>query len=113
MQIIVFRNAENKPSLVVPTHEAASQIGVDFIARKDVPAGCRYLILEIDDLPSPDVWSAWDVSDDALTSGVGGYFGAGTDLDVIAAALVEGQCWVRCRHQVTSEESEFCVGAAA
>jgi hypothetical protein len=59
MKMIIYPQEDNSIAVVVPVPECTISIGE--IARKDVPAGLPYLIIEADDLPKDmDFFSAWE-----------------------------------------------------
>lgn len=70
---IAYKNDDGGLSILIPAPEAVATYGIDAIARKDVPAGKPYKILDVADLPSDrSQRHAWTIDDAALIDGVGG-----------------------------------------
>lgn len=71
-QRIIYLTDEGIVAVIIPAPEAVAQYGIDAIARKDVPEGRPYKIVDAADIPSDrsarDLWTV-DVAD--LTDGVG------------------------------------------
>ena len=68
---IIYKN-ENGVSVLHPTEEALSFMTIEEIAKKDVPTGLPYKIVEDDYLPTDRTFrDAWTVDDSILTDGVG------------------------------------------
>ena len=58
-QQIIFPNNDGTIAIVYPTLECG--LTISEIARKDVPAGKPYLILNTSDMPqSYEFWAAWE-----------------------------------------------------
>lgn len=69
---IIYQNDEGGVAIIVPSQEALDQYGIDAIAKKDVPAGKPYKIVDTVDVPSDRTFrAAWEVDTAALTDGVG------------------------------------------
>jgi hypothetical protein len=71
MQLIIYRQDNGIPAVVVPTQEALDAHGIEAIAVKDVPAGKPFAIIDAADLPTTPQ-ETWVVDDADLTDGVGG-----------------------------------------
>ena len=71
MQVIIYRQDSGVPAVVVPTQDALDKFGIQAIARKDVPPGKPYKIVESDDLPVSEVQENWTVDEADLTDGFG------------------------------------------
>jgi hypothetical protein len=69
-QVIIYNHDNDTPILVVPSPEALAQYGIYAIALKDVPAGKRFKIVNVDDLPDAPQ-EIWEIDDIDLTDGVG------------------------------------------
>lgn len=70
---IVYQGDEGELCILIPTSEAMLAYGVDAIARKDVPYGRPYKIIDASDIPSDrSDRDAWFVDADGLTDGRGG-----------------------------------------
>lgn len=79
-QVIIFNNDNGGVSVLRPTDNSLSAIGINAIAKKDVPSGKPYKIIDSTELP-PN-WSereSWKVDELNLTDGIGWRIGAGTD----------------------------------
>ena len=69
---IVYKNVDGGVSIVHPTEEALSVMTIDEIAKKDVPTGIAYAIVEDDFIPTDRTYrDAWVVDESILTDGVG------------------------------------------
>lgn len=56
-QCIIYPTPENKLAIIIP---ASCGLSIDEIARKDVPAGLPYLIIDANDIPSDRTYrEAW------------------------------------------------------
>jgi hypothetical protein len=71
-QVIIYNQDNSIPAVVMPTQEALDLHGIMAIARKDVPAGKRFKIINSVDLPQDAPQETWTVDDADLTDGVGG-----------------------------------------
>ena len=69
---IIYINDAGGVSVVVPSPDYLAQYGILHIARKDVPAGKQFRIIDASQLPPRDQRSAWEVHPSELTDGVGG-----------------------------------------
>lgn len=69
---IIFKADDSRVAVIIPSQEALDLYGIDAIAKKDVPAGKPYKIIDASMAP-PDrsLRDAWTVDDTALTDGVG------------------------------------------
>ena len=69
---IIYKNNSGGVSVVYPTEEALSFMTIDEIAKKDVPTGIAYAIVEDDFIPTDRTYrDAWVVDESILTDGVG------------------------------------------
>lgn len=69
---IIFKNDLGGVSIIVPTQEAVDTYGIDAIAKKDVPFGRPYKIIDAADIPADRrLRDAWTVGEADLTDGVG------------------------------------------
>lgn len=67
-QVIVFQNDAGGVSVIHPTGE----LPIEEVARKDVPSGARYAIVDTDTIPIDRTFrSAWEVEHGNLNDGVG------------------------------------------
>ena len=66
---IIFKNTDGSIGIIVPTNCGLS---VEEIARKDVPTGLSYKIVNVSDISSDRTFrNAWTIDDAELTDGVG------------------------------------------
>ena len=69
---IIFKNNTGGVSIIHPTDEALSLMTIDEIAKKDVPTGLPYKIVEDSEVPTDRTFrDAWVVDEASLTDGVG------------------------------------------
>ena len=69
---IIYKNLNGGVSVVHPTEEALSVMTIDDIAKKDVPTGIAYAIVEDSFIPTDRTYrDAWVVDESILTDGVG------------------------------------------
>ncbi len=88
-QVILFKQDNGIPAIIIPTSEALDLYGVDIIAKKDVPFGKPYKIVDnisenfpldgtFNELGEPNIdktfRSAWEIDESLLTDGVGSNF---------------------------------------
>jgi hypothetical protein len=73
--IIVYQIEDNGVAIVTPTEDALNLLGINEIARKDVPSGVPYRIIDSSDIPEDRVFrNAWEID---MTTPDG--FGIGSD----------------------------------
>ena len=69
---IIYKNENGGVSVIYPTDEALSLMTIDEIAKKDVPTGLPYKIVEDLEVPTDRTFrDAWAVDEASLTDGVG------------------------------------------
>lgn len=69
---IIFANQDGSIGIVHPTAEALATMSMHEIARKDVPTGRPYKIVQDEDIPTDRTFrDAWEVDVATLTDGVG------------------------------------------
>ena len=69
---IIYKNENGGVSVITPTEEALSFMTIDEIAKKDVPTGLPYKIVEDSEVPTDRTFrDAWTVDEATLTDGVG------------------------------------------
>ena len=69
---IIYKNENGGVSVIYPTDEALSFMTIDEIAKKDVPTGLPYKIVEDSEIPADRTFrDAWVVDEASLTDGVG------------------------------------------
>lgn len=60
-QVIIYQNETGGVSIVYPTQEAVSVLGIESVARKDVPAGVAFLIADASLIPEDRTFrEAWE-----------------------------------------------------
>jgi hypothetical protein len=66
-QRIIYKH-ESGIAVIIPTGE----LSVEATARKDVPTGLPYKIVDVSEIPADRTWrQAWDIDEAELTDGVG------------------------------------------
>lgn len=69
---IIFKNENGGVSILHPTGEALSFMTIDEIAKRCVPTGVRYKIIEDSEIPTDRTFrDAWTVDEATLTDEVG------------------------------------------
>ena len=69
---IIYKNTDGTINILIPTPEALQNMTVDAIARKDVPTGLNYKIVNTSDISTDRTFrDAWTIADAELTDGVG------------------------------------------
>ena len=71
MQAIIFNNENKYPSVFFPSQEALGKYSMLDIAKRVVPAGKPFAIVDAADLPDAPQ-ETWVVDDADLTDGIGG-----------------------------------------
>jgi len=72
MKRIIYKNLDNSVSIIVPTDEALQSMTIEQIARKDVPTGYKYKIVDVSEVPSDrEFRNAWTIDEVELTDGIG------------------------------------------
>lgn len=72
-QVIIYKQDSGVVAIMRPTEEALETIGIIGIAKKDVPLGRRFKIIDESDLPPDNSQrNAWTVDEKDLTDGIGG-----------------------------------------
>jgi hypothetical protein len=72
MKKIIYKNSDNSISIIVPAPEALQSLTVEQIAKKDVPTGLKYKIVDASEIPSDrEFRNAWTIDENELTDGVG------------------------------------------
>ena len=72
MKKIIYKNLDNSISIIVPAPEALQSLTVEQIAKKDVPTGLKYKIVDASEIPSDrEFRNAWTINETELTDGVG------------------------------------------
>lgn len=69
---IIYKNKDNTVSIIIPTPDALQSMTIEQIAKKDVPTGLNYKIVNVSDISSDRTFrNAWTIADAELTDGVG------------------------------------------
>jgi len=59
-------------AVIVPSDNALAEHSIQEIAKKDVPTGLPYKIVDVSEIPSDRTFrNAWDIDEAELTDGVG------------------------------------------
>jgi hypothetical protein len=70
-QVIIY-NTDQGLAIMLPTPEALAALGINAIAKKDVPAGKKFKIVKRSELPTNwDEAYAWSFDESSSTDGVG------------------------------------------
>ena len=69
---IIYKKSDGTVSIIIPSPEALNSMTVEQIARKDVPSGLNYKIVNASEISSDRTFrNAWTIADNELTDGVG------------------------------------------
>ena len=72
MKRIIYKNTDNTVSIIIPTPDALQFMTVEQIAKKDVPTGYKYKIVNVSEISSDrEFRNAWTIDEAELTDGVG------------------------------------------
>ena len=72
MKRIIYKNPDNTVSIIIPSPEALQIMTIEQIAKKDVPTGYKYKIVDVSEIPSDrSLRNAWSINEAELTDGVG------------------------------------------
>ena len=72
MKRIIYKNPDNSVSIIIPAPEALQSMTIEQIAKKDVPTGYKYKIVDVSEIPSDrSLRNAWSIDEAELTDGVG------------------------------------------
>jgi len=72
MKRIIYKNLDNSVSIIVPSDDALQIMSIEDIAKKDVPTGYKYKIVDVSEVPSDrEFRNAWSIDEAELTDGVG------------------------------------------
>ena len=73
MNRIIYKQDNGSVAVIIPAPETLTQYSIEAIAKKDVPAGKPYKIVDATEIPSDrSQREAWAVDESELTDGVGG-----------------------------------------
>jgi len=66
---IIYKNTDGTIAIIIP---ANCGLTVEQIAKKDVPTGLKYKIVDVSEIPSDrEFRNAWTIDEAELTDGVG------------------------------------------
>tara|TARA_Y100000004_G_C8922170_1_gene415947 strand:- start:1006 stop:1230 length:225 start_codon:yes stop_codon:yes gene_type:complete len=69
---IIYKKSDGTINIIIPTAEALNSMTVEQIAKKDVPTGLNYKIVNASEISSDRTFrDAWTIDDAELTDGVG------------------------------------------
>ena len=72
MKRIIYKNPDNAVGIIVPSPNALKIMSIEDIAKKDVPTGLKYKIVDVSEIPTDrEFRNAWTIDDAELTDGVG------------------------------------------
>ena len=72
MKRIIYKNPDNSVSIIIPAPEALQSMTIEQIAKKDVPTGLKYKIVDVSEIPNDrEFRNAWTIDEAELTDGVG------------------------------------------
>jgi hypothetical protein len=72
MKRIIYKNPDNSVSIIIPSPEALQSMTIEQIAKKDVPTGYKYKIVDVSEIPSDRQFrNAWSIDEAELSDGVG------------------------------------------
>lgn len=72
MTRVIYKNLNGTVSILVPTPEILKTKTVDEVAKKDIPKGLKYKIVEDSEISSDRTFrNAWTIDESELTDGVG------------------------------------------
>ena len=70
MKKIIYQNDEGGVAVIVPAPECP--LSLEEIAKKDVPTGRPYKIVDVSEIPSDRTFrEAWEIDESLLTDGAG------------------------------------------
>ena len=69
---IIYKRTDGGITIIVPTPDALQSMTIEQIAKKDVPTGLKYKIVDVSEISSDRTFrDAWTIDDAELTDGVG------------------------------------------
>ena len=69
---IIYKKNDGTINIIIPTADALNSMTVEQIAKKDVPSGLKYKIVNASEISSDRTFrNAWTIADNELTDGVG------------------------------------------
>tara|TARA_R100001460_G_C3520360_1_gene172495 strand:+ start:461 stop:700 length:240 start_codon:yes stop_codon:yes gene_type:complete len=73
MKMIIYKKDDGGVAIVIPTNEGLEKLGgIDNLAKRDVPTGKKYKIVDESEILSDRTFrNAWEIDESELTDGVG------------------------------------------
>tara|TARA_Y100001951_G_scaffold89577_1_gene82098 strand:- start:281 stop:520 length:240 start_codon:yes stop_codon:yes gene_type:complete len=73
MKKIIYKNDDGGVAVIIPTNEGLEKLGgIDNLAKRDVPTGKKYKIVDESEILSDRTFrNAWEIDESELTDGVG------------------------------------------
>ena len=72
MKIIIYKQENGTLAVMFPAPNALKIMSIEDIAKKDVPTGLKYKIVDVSEIPSDrEFRNAWTIDEAELTDGVG------------------------------------------
>jgi ribosomal protein S12 len=69
---IIYKQDNGTVAIIIPSDEALQSMTIEQIAKKDVPTGYKYKIVDVSEVPSDrEFRNAWIIDEAELTDGVG------------------------------------------
>lgn len=69
---IIYKQDNGTVAIIVPTPDALKTMTIEEIAKKDVPTGKSYKIVDVSEIPTDRKFrNAWTIEDAELIDGVG------------------------------------------
>ena len=72
-QRIIFQNEDKSVGVIIPTAEVLTLYTIEEVAKKDVPSGLPYKIVDVSEIPTDRTYRGqWELEADTVFDGVGG-----------------------------------------
>ena len=73
MKMIIYKKDDGGVAIVITTNEGLEKLGgIDNLAKRDVPTGKKYKIVDKSEISSDRTFrNAWEIDESELTDGVG------------------------------------------
>jgi hypothetical protein len=69
---VIYKQDNGVVAIIIPAPNVLEVCGIDLIAKKDVPAGKPYKIIDVSEIPTDrSMRNVWTVDDADLTDGIG------------------------------------------
>ena len=64
MKRVIYENQDKSVGILIPTQECIDLFGIETIAKKDVPSGLPYWIVDTETMPSDRTFrGAWEIDE--------------------------------------------------